>query len=307
MSIEEAPPAPDRRAPGAAREPLSRERVRAAAVDLADRGGADALTMRGLGQELGVDPMALYRHVRNKDDLLDGALALVVGQMQPAPAGLAWKDALRELAMNARRVMVRHPWARGDLEERGTAGEAMVGQIERVLAILLAAGFGLELAHHAIHVLDSRIFGFSPALFDESRRPAPPPEASAALALAMATRYPNVAQLAAAASHDGPLGACDDDVEFAFDQQRRGTRVACGGGERVPIVAFAAQCDEQRTRAQRARIDRHRRDRRVDRPMQSATGPARDGTAVRADGRTCRSRPARGAGPVSAGSPPGLR
>jgi AcrR family transcriptional regulator len=199
------------------RAPLTKERVLRAAVDLADRDGIDALSMRKLGQELGVDPMALYRHVRNKDDLLDGALAVVVGQMEPPRAGLAWKAALRELAMNARRVMLRHPWARAVLEERGTAGEAMVGQVERVLAILLGADFSLELAHHGLHVLDSRIFGFSPALFDESRgRPAPTPEAQVALARAIATRYPNVAQLATAASHEGVLGACDDDVEFAF-------------------------------------------------------------------------------------------
>jgi AcrR family transcriptional regulator len=215
MSIEApstaASPTPDRR------QPLTRARILATAVGLADRSGAEALSMRRLGQELGVDPMALYRHVRNKDDLLDGVLAVVVGQMEPAPAGLAWRPGLRELAMNARRVMLRHPWARGVLEERGTSGEAMVGQIERVLAILLEAGFGLDLAHHALHVLDSRIFGFSPALFDESRgRPAPTPEASAALGQVIATRYPNVAQLAAAASHEGVLGACDDDVEFAF-------------------------------------------------------------------------------------------
>jgi hypothetical protein len=93
----------------------------------------------------------------------------------------------------------------------------MVGQVERVLAILLGAGFSLDLAHHALHVLDSRIFGFSPALFDESRgRPAPTAETSAALAQAISTRYPNVGQLAAAVSHEGVLGACDDDVEFAF-------------------------------------------------------------------------------------------
>jgi AcrR family transcriptional regulator len=214
MSIDEAETtetaATDRR------QPLTRERVLATAVQLADSGGTDALSMRKLGQELGVDPMALYRHVRSKDDLLDGVLAVVVGQFEPAPDGLSWKHALRELAMNARRVMLRHPWARGVLEARGTSGQAMVGQVERVLAILLGAGFSLELAHHALHVLDSRIFGFSPALFDESRRPPPPPEASAELGRVMAEHYPNVAQLAAAASHEGVLGACDDDVEFAF-------------------------------------------------------------------------------------------
>jgi AcrR family transcriptional regulator len=214
MSIE-APNTTDSPTPNR-RPRLTRERVLATAVDLADRSGAEALSMRKIGQELGVDPMALYRHVRNKDDLLDGVLAVVVGQMEPAPASLAWKAALREVAMNARRVMRRHPWARGVLEARGTSGEAMVAQVERVLAILLGAGFSLELAHHALHVLDSRIFGFSPALFDESRRPAPRPEVSAALAQVMATHYPNVAQLAAAASHEGVLGACDDDVEFSF-------------------------------------------------------------------------------------------
>lgn len=216
MSIEEAPPSPDRAVLASRRAPLTRERVLASAVELADRGGTVALTMRRLGRELGVDPMALYRHIRNKDDLLDGVLAVVVGQMDPAHAGLPWKAALRELAMNARGVMLRHPWARGALEERGTSGQAMVGQVERVLAILLGAGFSLELAHHALHVLDSRIYGFSPALFDDTRRPAPPPEASAELGRVIAERYPNVARLAAAASHEGVLGACDDDVEFAF-------------------------------------------------------------------------------------------
>ena len=144
MSIE--PPTTRSPALEGRRQPLSRERILATAVDVADRGGAEALSMRKLGQELTVDPMALYRHVRNKDDLLDGALAVVVGQMEPAPPGLAWKPALRELAMNARRVMLRHPWARGVLEERGTAGETMVGQVERVLSILLGAGFDIELA-----------------------------------------------------------------------------------------------------------------------------------------------------------------
>jgi AcrR family transcriptional regulator len=215
MSIDEATSAAPTDAP-TARVPLTRERVLQAAVALADRSGTEAVSMRKLGQELGVDPMALYRHVRNKDDVLDGALGQVVEGIEPGRDGLPWKDALRDQAMAARRVMIRHPWARGLLEARGTSGPAMVGHIERVLAILLDAGFSLELAHHALHVLDSRIFGFSPALFDESRRRPPSAEMSAAVAEAMATRYPNVARLAAAARHDGPLGACDDDVEFAF-------------------------------------------------------------------------------------------
>ena len=87
--------------------------------------------------------------------------------------------------------------------------------IERNLAILFAAGFSVELAHHALHVLDSRIFGFSAALFDETGRPQPSAQEQAALVQALAS-YPSVARLAGAVSHDGPLGACDDDIEFAF-------------------------------------------------------------------------------------------
>jgi hypothetical protein len=129
---------------------------------------------------------------------------------------MTWRHALREQAMAARSTLLRHPWARRALEERGTGGPAAIAQIERVLAILLGAGLSLELAHHALHVLDSRVFGFSPALFDETARPQPSPEEVAALALVIAVRFPNVARLAGSVSHEGVLGACDDDVEFAF-------------------------------------------------------------------------------------------
>src|SRR5262245_56641109 len=201
--------------PYSTRQPLTRDRVLDAAVELADGAGIDALSMRKLASELGVDPMALYRHVRNKEDLLDGVLQVVIGQVEPAPDGLPWKAAVRAETMNARAVMVRHPWARRVLEERGTGGPAQIALIERHLAILFGAGFSVELAHHALHVLDSRIFGFSPALFDETCRAHPTPDQQAAIIGALAS-YPSVARLAGAVSHDGPLGACDDDVEFAF-------------------------------------------------------------------------------------------
>src|SRR5467141_1982505 len=106
------------------RPPLTRDRVLAAAVDLADRGGFEGLSMRKLGQELGVDAMALYRHVRSKDDLLDGLVEVIVRQIErPFPAD-DWKAALRAQAMAARGVMLQHPWARRVLEERGTGGPA---------------------------------------------------------------------------------------------------------------------------------------------------------------------------------------
>ena len=197
------------------RAPLTRDRVLRAAVAVADRGGIEALSMRKLGQELGVDAMALYRHVRDKDDLLDGVVEVVVGEIERPPPGGPWKSALREHVMAARGVMLRHPWAPRILEERGTAGPAALAHIDAVLATLLAGGFSMDLSHHALHSLSSRIFGFHQDLFDDSGR-APDPEAEARLIAMLAVSYPALADLAKAASHEGGLGACDDDVEFAF-------------------------------------------------------------------------------------------
>jgi AcrR family transcriptional regulator len=212
------------------RTPLTRNRVLAAAVELADRGGFEALSMRKLGQELGVDAMALYRHVRSKDDLLDGLVEVIVGRIEPSVTRDNWKAALRVQAMAARSVMLQHPWARQVLEERGTGGPASLVHIEAALATLHDGGFSIELAHHALHLLGSRIFGFTMDLFEESASVDPPPD-PAAMARAMAG-YPRIIELATSVSHEGVLGACDDDVEFAF-----GLDLILEGLERIRAAA----------------------------------------------------------------------
>ena len=136
--------------------------------------------MRKLGQELGVDAMALYRHVRDKDDLLDGVVEVVVGEIErPAPGG-DWKaDATRAGHGGPARDA---PPPLGAARPRGTrhGGPAALAHINAVLATLLDGGFSMELAHHALHVLSSRIFGFHQDLFDDSGR-APDPEAEAVI------------------------------------------------------------------------------------------------------------------------------
>jgi AcrR family transcriptional regulator len=197
------------------RAPLTRERVLRTAMDLADRGGIEALSMRRLGQELDVDAMALYRHVRNKDDLLDGIVEMIVAEIDQPPTTDEWKAALHEQAMAARRVMLRHPWARRVLEERPKGGPIFLAYVESVLATLHGGGFSIELAHHTLHVLGSRIFGFNQDVFEDKSEPDPSPEAAAILTRALAA-YPRVTELALSVSHEGVLGRCDDDVEFAF-------------------------------------------------------------------------------------------
>jgi AcrR family transcriptional regulator len=195
---------------------LTRDRITASAIDLADREGIDALSMRKLGQGLGVDPMSLYNHVRDKDDLLDAVGDAVVGEIEPPAAVGDWKADLRAALLAARTAMLRHPWAAGVLESRVTPGPATMRHMELVLGILRRGGFSVDLAHHGLHVLGSRVFGFSQDLFDDKTEPIPDADALEAMSRDMAVAYPNIAELALAVRHEGGLGGCDDDVEFRF-------------------------------------------------------------------------------------------
>ncbi|MFN8620783.1 MAG: TetR/AcrR family transcriptional regulator C-terminal domain-containing protein [Chloroflexota bacterium] len=194
---------------------LTRERVLAAAIDLADAEGLDGLSMRRLGAALAVDPMAIYRHVRDKDDLLDGMVDSIVARV-PIAAGETWDAALRSTILGARAELLRHPWAKGVIESRPTPGPATVQYIDRVLGILRGGGASVELCHHALHVLGSRLMGFSQDLYDDATGTDNDPELMALQFKRWAATVPHVAELAMAASHDGGLGGCDDDAEFRF-------------------------------------------------------------------------------------------
>jgi AcrR family transcriptional regulator len=145
----------------APRLPLSRERVLRAAIVLADAGGIETLTMRKLGQQLGVEAMSLYNHVANKDDLLDGMVDLVFGEIGLPPQGADWRAAVRQRAFSVRAALARHPWAIGLLESRLTPGPATLRHHDAVIRCLREAGFSIALAAHAYSVLDSYIYGFA--------------------------------------------------------------------------------------------------------------------------------------------------
>lgn len=140
---------------------MSRERILRAAVDFADRQGIQALSMRKLGQELGVDAMLLYRHVANKEDLLDGMVDLVFGEIGLPPTGVDWKSAMRQRAVATRAVLSRHPWAIGLMESRRRPGPSTLRHHDAVLGSLRGGGFSLQVAAHAYSLLDSYIYGFT--------------------------------------------------------------------------------------------------------------------------------------------------
>jgi AcrR family transcriptional regulator len=141
--------------------PLSRERILQGGLHLADEGGIDGLSMRRLAQELGVQAMSLYNHFTNKDDLLDGMVDLVVGEIEVPDLTLDWKTAMRRRARSAYQVLLRHPWATMALMSRVNVGPAMLCYIDATLGCLMEAGFSDEIADHAWNAIDSHIYGFT--------------------------------------------------------------------------------------------------------------------------------------------------
>jgi AcrR family transcriptional regulator len=132
-----------------------------AAVALADKGGFESLSMRKLAKELGVEAMSLYNHVAGKDDLLDGMIDVVFGEIEPPSTDVDWKTALRARAVSTREALARHRWAIGLMEGRTNHGPANLRVHNAVLGCLRAAGFSIEMAVHAYSVQDAYIYGFA--------------------------------------------------------------------------------------------------------------------------------------------------
>jgi AcrR family transcriptional regulator len=132
-----------------------------AAVDLADDGGIESLSMRRIGQALGVEAMSLYNHVANKDDILDGIVDLVWGEVEPPAAGVEWRSALRGHAISAHEVLLKHPWACTLAMTRDSILPARLRYMEAILRVLREADFPDGLTFHAYHALDSHTIGFT--------------------------------------------------------------------------------------------------------------------------------------------------
>jgi len=183
----------------ARRAPLSRDQVLQAAIALADEGGVGALSMRKLGQVLGVEAMSLYNHVAGKGDLLDGMIDAVFSEIGLPVAGGGWKSAMRERAIKVRAVLGRHRWAIGLMESRSSPGPATLRHHDAVLGCLRGAGFSVGLTAHAYSLLDSYIYGFA---LQEASLPFGTPEETAQVAHEIAGQmpageYPHLAELAA--------------------------------------------------------------------------------------------------------------
>lgn len=139
---------------------LSRAAVLAAAVELADERGLDALSMRAVAARVGAEAMSLYRHVENKEDLLDGIVDLVYAEIDLPDPGVGWKRAMRDRAISTRHALLRHPWATALMESRLRPGPANMRLHDAVTGLLLDVGMSSLLATRAYNLVDSYVYGF---------------------------------------------------------------------------------------------------------------------------------------------------
>jgi len=196
--------------PASDRPAVSRDRTLAAAIGLADDEGLTAVSMRRVAALLDVVPMALYKHVANKDDLVAAMVDAVVAEYEePAPGG-AWQDRVRARLLAARRALATHPWLRRAIESRTIRTPAVLAHMNAVTGEFIDGGLSPDLAHHAMHALGHRIWGFSPEAFDEPGGSEPSPEQVEAFT----ATFPHIVAVATDTTRDG--GRCDPDFEFDF-------------------------------------------------------------------------------------------
>lgn len=169
-----------------ARVPLSRDRVLAGAITVADRGGIGALTIRTLAAELGVKPMSVYHYVANKDDIIDAVVDLVFSEIELPTPGNDWQLEMRRRAMSARRVLGRHPWAIPLLQSRTSPGPATLNHHNAFIGTLFMAGFSVKMVAHAFALIDSYVYGFA---LSEKALPIHGPEPVTDTAVSMMVQY----------------------------------------------------------------------------------------------------------------------
>jgi AcrR family transcriptional regulator len=196
------------------RLPLTRERILDAAFALADAEGLAAISMRRLGQAMGVEAMSLYKHVADKEAILDGIVERVLDRIVVPSPDDQWTDAMRRRAHSAREVFARHPWATGLLESRAANSSARrLAYFDGILGTLRNAGFSNQLAMRAFSMLDAYIYGYilqerSLAFQDDDSLQ----EVGEDLLRQMADRYPHLT----AVTRDVLASGYDHREEFAF-------------------------------------------------------------------------------------------
>lgn len=217
----------------APRAALDRSRIVDAAIALADDGGLESASMRRVAEALGVTPMALYKHVANREQLIDAMVDRVVERIRPDVAGVGWKAALRARILSARDVIRQHEWMQAAIESRTMAGPAVLAHMDQLMTIMFSGGLSADLVHHAMHALSTRMWGFTRDVIPTPSPPTAPEERVKAFE-AFAIHYPAIVRMATTAPHAG--AECDADAEFLFALD-----VLIDGFERLHAAGWASE------------------------------------------------------------------
>lgn len=196
------------------------------AIDIADERGVGAVTMREVASRLDVEAMALYNHVANKNEMLDGMVDLVVDEFDLPSDVDDWREAMHRRAVSAQQVFARHPWAPLLIDSRESSGPARLRYFDWMLGTLFDAGFTDEGAAHAISLLDSYVYGFGIQRFNmtAANDVASEEMAEALLTMVPPEEYPSLHRMAVHASQAG----YDTGADFEF-----GLEVILDGLERM--------------------------------------------------------------------------
>lgn len=212
--------------PKKTRQPLTRARVLGAAMKVADRAGLQALSMRRLGRELGVEAMSLYHHLPGKNGLLDGLADALIDEIttavarRPPELSADWKTDLRSRCLVARKVVLRHTWTPALFASRRSVPPALYVYVDDIVGLMIRAGFSHRIAHRALHALGSMMFGFAQELFSPPSSGGKLDAAQAQAEFAeMAAKLPNITAMVVSEMHqagDPTIGWCDSQTEFEF-------------------------------------------------------------------------------------------
>lgn len=198
---------------------LTKQLVVDAAVTLADEHGLAALSMRRLAAALDVTPMALYKHIANREELVDAMVDAIVTRVDHCVATPAdpddWKAALRLRILSHRASLARHPWATEAIETRAIASPGVLASIDSLVAIMVSGGLSMDLIHHAMHALSARMWGLNRDVFPTPSLPDDAAERDEELAR-IAVDCPHIIEMVGALSN-GPGCNADTEFEFALD------------------------------------------------------------------------------------------
>lgn len=198
----------------APRSTLDRTRVVEAAIAVADEVGLEATSMRRLAERLGVTPMALYKHIADRDALVTEMVDTLVRRLSgdaAEPAG--WRAQVRARILRSRDTLRAHPWAQDAIETRTMASPAVLHHMDSLMASMFDGGLSPDLVHHAMHALSTRMWGFTRDVMPTPQLPDAPQQRSAALE-GFSHDYPAIVRMATAVEASAP--GCDSDAEFAF-------------------------------------------------------------------------------------------